>query len=292
MRIVLVRHGDAGSRDSALTAHGVLQTRRFAAYLAALPVRTGSSQTVAVTHIFSSDLQRAFSTASAVLEAQRKRNEGDDAGPTEVIKSANLRERDFRSGEGMRFGSASSSGGSGGRNAFADAETWDEMSVRAKRFIDENLDPLLAEAGEDKEDRRVIVVVAHGIILNVLLSMLLQRYTPSEHTRLLPSPAVGAGASDRKRLQLHVPWSNTGYLVINASLAGKTTVPKSDASKEDAEDTCAIQLRVTTVNCVDHLDGLKKTRGGIGSARFDPKQKTMDAFFGPSAKRQKRGGDA
>lgn len=54
----------------------------------------------------------------------------------------------------------------------------------------------------------------------------------------------------------------------------------------------AIQLQVTKVNCVDHLDGLKKTRGGIGSARFDPKQKTMDAFFGPSAKRQKRGDDA
>ncbi|CAK7228193.1 hypothetical protein SCUCBS95973_006797 [Sporothrix curviconia] len=270
-----------------------------------MPVQKGSSEAIVMTHIFSSDLQRASVTASAIWDAQRKRDEGrhdDDTGPSEVIKSADLRERDFRSGEGTRFGASSGPDGSsraGGRNAFADAESWDEMSVRAKRFIDERLDRLLAEAGDgdgDKEDRRAVVIVAHGLILNVLLSMLLMRYTPSEMARLQPPLLPGAGPSDRsKRNQLCVPWSNTGHLVIHASRPKTTSSSNAKEPRLDAEaetETRSVTLQVVSINCMDHLNGLKKTRGGIGSAQFDPKQKTMDAFFGPSAKRQKRGRDA
>ncbi|CAK7240966.1 MAG: hypothetical protein STHCBS139747_002423 [Sporothrix thermara] len=268
-----------------------------------MPVQRGSSETIAVTHIFSSDLQRASVTASAILDAQRKRGETHDKdsieGPTKVTKSADLRERDFRSGEGTRFGASSGPEGSrGGRNAFADAESWDEMSVRAKRFIDEHLDCLLlAEASDedDNEDRRAIVVVAHGLILNVLLSMLLLRYTPAEMTRLQPPQLSGAGSMDRKPNQLRVPWSNTGFLVLHASRL-KTKSLSDDANgstlEAKAETSSSVKLRVVSINCTEHLEGLKKTRGGIGSAQFDPKQKTMDSFFGRSAKRQKRGDDA
>lgn len=284
----------AGSRDAALTAHGVLQTRRLGAHLVAMPAAAGSSESIVVTHIFSSDLQRASATASAVLDAQHKRDaeHGAAAKAAEVVQSADLRERDFRSGEGMRFRAASA-----GRNAFADAESWDDMSVRAKRFIDDHLHPHLGggggggvDAGED-EDRRAIVVVAHGMILDVLLSLLLLRYAPAEFARMQPPAGAGTGVSDRRQRQLHVPWSNTGYLVLNACQGGQ----KPSGSGEDAADVHVaggLSLQVTAVNCTAHLDGLKKTRGGIGSARFDPKQKTMDAFFGPAAKRQKRGGDA
>lgn len=255
-----------------------------------------SGDAVAITHIFSSDLQRAFATASAILDAQKKRGGIDATEVTEVVKSVDLRERDFRSGEGVRFGASAGDIG-GGRNAFADAESRDEMRVRAERFIDTHLHVLLHDAGtkdtdEGIKDRRAIVVVAHGLILNVLLSSLLQRYAPSELARLLP-PAVfasGSNAAQRRRAELRVPWNNTGYLaviVVNAK-----TAEKSDERTEDTDKRAGgVQLQVTTVNCVEHLDGLKKTRGGIGSARFDPKQKTMDAFFGPSAKRQKRGDD-
>lgn len=285
----------AGSRDSALTAHGVLQTRRLGAHLAAMPSLAGSSgDVIATTDIFSSDLQRAFATASAILDAQQKRDGRNAGAAKEVIKSVDLRERDFRSGEGVRF-EASAGDIDGGRNAFADAESRDEMRVRAERFIDAHLHPLLDAnvEGTDKDarNRRAIVVVAHGLILNVLLSSLLQRYAPSELARLLP-PATRAGGSDaaqRRRAELRVPWNNTGYLAmtVKAKTAGKNNEKSGDAGKR-----VGVQLQVTTVNCVEHLDGLKKTRGGIGSARFDPKQKTMDAFFGPSAKRQKRGDDA
>lgn len=60
-------------------------------------------------------------------------------------------------------------------------------------------------------------------------------------------------------------WSNTGYL--EATLVGR-------------------KLTVTRTNCVDHLHGLKRTRG-VGSAQYDDRQKTMDSFFKP--KRRKLG---
>ncbi|KIN02655.1 hypothetical protein OIDMADRAFT_118847 [Oidiodendron maius Zn] len=37
-------------------------------------------------------------------------------------------------------------------------------------------------------------------------------------------------------------------------------------------------LIVKAINCRDHLRGLKKTRGGIGSLQYDEKQSSMDSF--------------
>jgi len=36
---------------------------------------------------------------------------------------------------------------------------------------------------------------------------------------------------------------------------------------------------IITINGGQHLEGLKRTRGGIGRAQYDEKQKTMDSFF-------------
>ncbi|KIH90082.1 hypothetical protein SPBR_00802 [Sporothrix brasiliensis 5110] len=307
MRLILVRHGEsvdnvaglyAGSRDSALTAHGVLQTQRLGAHIAAMPSAIGSSaDTIVITHIFSSDLQRAFATASAILNAQKKRGGSEACAAMDVVKSVDLRERDFRSGEGVRFGAPAAGDIDGGRNAFADAESRDEMRVRAERFIDTHLHPLLDAGAEGPlkvvDRRRAIVVVAHGLILNVALSSLLQYYAPLELARLLP-PSLAVGGSDaaqRRRLELRVPWSNTGYLVLSVTKR-KAEETEDEKNGDTARHADGIRLQVTKVNCVEHLDGLKKTRGGIGSARFDPKQKTMDAFFGPSAKKRKRGDGA
>jgi len=40
-----------------------------------------------------------------------------------------------------------------------------------------------------------------------------------------------------------------------------------------------LSLMVRAVNCQDHLRDLKKTRGGIGSIKYDEKQTTVDSFF-------------
>ncbi|OAA57490.1 Histidine phosphatase superfamily, clade-1 [Niveomyces insectorum RCEF 264] len=318
MRLYLVRHGEsvdnvaglyAGARDSSLTTHGMLQVRRLGAHLAA------ADDGGIITHIFSSDLQRASATAAAILDAlpddetdrDGKRDGGVDrpgspAHAVAVVKVADLRERDFRSAEGMRFGrsSGSSAGvsdgdGTGSRNAaFADAESREAMRVRADRFVETHLSPLLhADAAERRPVDVVVVVVAHGIILNVLLSSLLQRFAPAELARLAAKTAVARPSESQRSRQgeLSVPWSNTGYLALTVDGT------QGGGDEADAEVGTApalargFRVRVTAVNCTDHLQGLKRTRGGIGSAAFDAKQRTMDAFFGPAAKRQKKAGD-
>src|SRR3569833_3289549 len=113
----------AGSRDSALTAHGVLQTQRLGAHLASLVSSIGR-----VGHIFSSDLQRAARTAQAIVDAQGGTS-SISARPMRVTKLSVLRERDFRSAEGMSFGSRAD------RPSMNDAETYNEMRIRADSFL-------------------------------------------------------------------------------------------------------------------------------------------------------------
>ncbi|EFX06346.1 phosphoglycerate mutase family protein [Grosmannia clavigera kw1407] len=264
MRLLLVRHGEsvdnvagvyAGSRDSALTAHGVLQARRLGTYL--MPSRDGDNDEDSksedglrpvVTHVLSSDLQRAVRTAEAIVEAQAKKRTGDDGDEAlAVVQLADLRERDFRSGEGRRIA------GSGSSSAFADAETREEMRRRAERFVDGHLHPLLLV---QVPTQQTVVVVSHGIFLGVLLSVLLQRFASSS----LPAAPVS--------------WSNTGYVELAVG-------------RRQQQD---VELAVTAVNNVEHLQGLRKTRGGIGSSAFDAKQQTVDSFFRPAAKRQKKEG--
>lgn len=40
-----------------------------------------------------------------------------------------------------------------------------------------------------------------------------------------------------------------------------------------------LKMRIIAVNSTAHLAGLKKTKGGIGSAKFDEGQKTIESFF-------------
>ncbi|KAK3304724.1 histidine phosphatase superfamily [Chaetomium strumarium] len=296
MRLFLVRHGEtvdnvagiyAGTRDSPLTSHGVLQARRLGAHLAALSARMGP-----VRHVFSSDLRRAVETAQAVVDAfnnsriqaslssEASQDEGgtadsDAAARLALVSLPELRERDFGSAEGAKYGVVS----------LTDAETREQMRARAERFVQERFLPLLEKHG--KEDGSV-VVVAHGMILDSLLRVLLARFGPSDLTPLgNPRAAV---------------WSNTGYaeLVVTvsapcASGADGPEIPGSssvDVVPGDRVPTPLprhqeqrIKLALAGINVLKHLDGLKKTRGGIGSAQFDKRQRTMDSFFGPAAKK-------
>jgi probable phosphoglycerate mutase len=135
------------------------------------------------------------------------------------------------------------------------AETPEAMRLRVDRFLDGHLFPLA--------DDSVICVVAHGIILGVLFKALSARTSVAiahpARTELFPD------ASSLSRLW----WSNTGYLEAVMQKPG-------------------LKLSIERINSMDHVKGLKKTRGGIGSAKFDDKQKTMDSFFQPASKRRKR----
>ncbi|KAK0613323.1 histidine phosphatase superfamily [Immersiella caudata] len=275
MRLLLVRHGEtvdnvaglyAGTRDSPLTTHGALQAHRLASHLASRSSTIGPA-----THVFSSDLRRAADTAQAVIDAQ-----GTIPGEREqvrLVKVADLRERDFRSAEGKRYGAP-----------HPDAETHEAMRVRADRFVRMQLAPALqAQAGRVG----MVVIVSHGILLNALLRVLLGRSAPGELTRLAASGAGRLGA------EYVASWSNTGYLEMvvaeapvarpSRGLVGSVSGSASSPSRQGS----TVALTVVKVNAVEHLAGLKKTRGGIGSAQFDSRQRTMDSFLFPASKKRK-----
>ncbi|ROV97355.1 hypothetical protein VMCG_06933 [Cytospora schulzeri] len=310
MRLFLVRHGEsvdnvaglyAGSRDSPLTNHGVLQARRLGTHLASKFSTIGPVQ-----YIFSSNLQRAAKTAKAIAEAQMGVVGVDDL--PAVVQLVELREKDFGSEEGRRFGTRVQSAETSTRPIdWVEPESRDAMKSRIDRFVDAHLVPTLLR-GFNSDANHSVVVVAHGIILNVILRCLLARFGPEELTRLSrPGDASG-------RPESLASWSNTGYLEAHLRLkktdaAITSAVPKPSvalASRGPSTSIAlattvsdgkvdgsafAIHMTVQTVNCNHHLSGLKKTRGGIGSAAFDPKQKTMDSLFGRAAKKPRLGND-
>lgn len=182
------------------------------------------------------------------------------------------------------------------------------MKTRIERFIDANLVPTVLRGFHGGVNHSV-VIVAHGMILNVLLRSLLARFGPEELVKLRrPTETPG-------KMEWLVSWSNTGYL--EADLRLKISAPSTAAEprpaltsansrpmlgsvvpRQNSKDNAIavvdsrqaeapnleILMTVMTVNSTEHLQGLKKTRGGIGSAAFDQKQKTMDSFFTRPAK--------
>ncbi|GKT44649.1 putative phosphatase [Colletotrichum spaethianum] len=287
IHLYLVRHGEsvdnvanlyAGSRDAPLTTHGVLQARRLGTHLA---TRTASAS-ASITHIFTSNLQRAHRTAAAVRDAVAASHPSNTsvlhglqplssrARGIEVVQLPELREKHFGTGEGQRFGTRSRSGS--GRPRHDGAETHDAMRMRIERFFDNYLSPIFAcvdaESGDGVES---IVVVAHGIILGVL-------------ARVLHAPGNFALVSAQED-QLQMSWSNSGYVEMHIM-----TTPAPAIAWKDAALTAkwpGLSLKIVAVNCTEHLKGLKKTRGGIGSAKFDEKQRQLSSYFATTSKKRK-----
>ncbi|KAK7921222.1 phosphoglycerate mutase family protein [Apiospora marii] len=292
MHLLLVRHGEstdnvanlyAGSRDAPLTNHGVLQAKRLGDHLVSRAPDIGP-----ITHIFTSNLQRAYRTAEAVANAQAcsSGNSDTELVIADVTQLTELREKDFGSSEGKRFGTKSNDAVL--RGAESDAETRDAMMVRVNRFIDVHLLPVF-EAGTAKNSS--VLIVAHGIILNSLLRALATKFPPTA------SEAPGDS---------HAGWSNTGVLQAKVQAVkskGDISKAPADSTSDDSRHSLDSQdsgpgpftkfaVSVQFTNNIDHLNGLKKTRGGIGSAQFDSRQRTMDNFFTSTSKKRKAESEA
>jgi 2,3-bisphosphoglycerate-dependent phosphoglycerate mutase len=256
MRLFFIRHGEtvdnvaglyAGSRDSALTAHGVLQAQRLADHFAQQPFVAG--------HIFSSDLQRAAITAGLVCDAQRRAH---GCLALDVVQVPEIREKDFGSGEGVKYG-ASKDGSP--RQEHIGSESAEVMKARVDRFLDACLLPVVAA---QLNSNSACIVVAHGIILSVLFKAFLAR---------IPGAAISA-ASEAQIFGSHdagVPilpsWSNTGYLDMLISPPKTRGFITSDAAAASAP----FRVHINAVNC----------------AAFDANQKSIDSFFGGSAHKRK-----
>ncbi|KAF2497904.1 phosphoglycerate mutase-like protein [Lophium mytilinum] len=306
MRLFLIRHGEtvdnvaqlyAGSRDSELTNHGFQQATRLGRHLNVTGHR--------FSHVFSSHLQRAFRTAELILEAQASTVSTNDE-RLQVKRLPLLMEQDFGFFEGKKWYQKPPGGAKSGKEAhrdenvntpgFVDMETKESMAERMDAFLDEHLIPLLDDRPLD--DKRSVAIVSHGIILSVLWRRLLARLPPKSVT-----PSVQVLETSRSFQLEHLGgWSNTGYLEL--SLQKQPSPPPQNEVKDDSSTSLEVGLAKTdelpeeipprvattrilhewttvieTVNGKSHLQGFKRTGGGVGSAKYDAGQKTLDTFF-------------
>ena len=279
-------HSSAGVRDSALTNHGILQAERLGIYFAKGGLR--------FTHLFSSDLQRAYKTAEAIRSAQLEREQQSGISKLRVKQLKVLREQDFGFYEGKEFYARPSGSSKSGKDShraehsndpgFQDVESKESMAKRADIFVHEHLLPLICQSEEVN-----VAVVSHGIILNHLWRSVLKLFAQRTIT-IAPGVAVSSMGTSTP-LEYLGGWSNTGYLeldiqpvITQADHAVSESDPQDDpgATRSASPDTFSpmpeLRMMIKAVNSKEHLAGLKRTRG-VSSGKHDEAQKKIDGFF-------------
>lgn len=327
MKLFLIRHGEtvdnvaglyAGIRDSALTVHGVEQTRKLGEFFARTDVE--------FTHLFSSPLSRAYKTAEAIHRGQSVKatatstsaatateDGGVDApaGPPDIVAVPELLEQDFGYYEGKPFYARTSPRQPGREShaethrldpGFVDVESRESMARRADAFLDRHLLPVLGQGTEDR--RLAVAIVSHGMLLATLWRRILLRL-PRRSVSVAPAVTASRGPVVLEHLG---GWSNTGYLEVEITRddverpAGSLVEEPRDPSSQEATDLTSSRLSTgskstevtaadvprslqgcsTVILAVDskqHLAGLKRQRGGIGRQAHDETQRTLHSFF-------------
>lgn len=194
------------------------------------------------------------------------------------ILTSYLRERDFGSLEGVRIQSANRPGPGSARSTntqsdgsiHIESETVISMRQRATSFLNEHFLPLLFDySGTDSN----IAVVSHGVFLRALWNRLVDLFDPMEI-----SLATGDASRDHGPAALFSPsWSNTGFMTLLIQPSQATQEQKSSASTDALLNGWA--MKIVAADSKEHLAGLHRTRGGIGSAIHDSRQKRIDHFF-------------
>ena len=281
--VFTLTHSRAGVTDSELTSHGFLQAEKLGQYLASRHQ---------ITHLFSSDLQRAHITAKQVWSGQRRQH-GKPVEALRIRKLGMLRERDFGSFELLPTVSKLQNDERGKmlRQSpnFQDVETPAAMARRMDQFLDEHLLPIILSPVADPS--HTVAVVSHGMLLVQLWRCLLKRFALNS---VSVSPSLPIPVDLGITLDKAVSWSNTGYLNLSISKqaariksAGITEIltasPEVEVEELSKPASPAVlydwMLAVDAINSKEHLRGLKRTGGGLGSARHDKKQKQIDSFF-------------
>lgn len=320
----------AGSTDSALTSHGHIQTQRLGAHLAKSNIRlthifSSDLSRARKTAEAILDAQRAKYPSTECHAAKQSQ----ESRKLKIIEVASLREQDFGSLERCSFTSSATAHGSSDeqraskrprqRNThslkaststcsdtrpldWCEIESKSSLTARANSFIDTLLIPILFDPhcmhNQDKSEP-VVAVVSHGMTLSALWKALLRRFA-------LHAVALANGVHVRGDDFAHLGgWSNTGYLDLQITYqSGQTSAAqatKAVLSSLTHSDTDKMlydwNVLVRGVNCRSHLSDLKRTRGGLGSARHDEKQMPLDAFLkgaakdGPARRKRSREGE-
>lgn len=183
-------------------------------------------------------------------------------GVPEVTKLAEVRETCFGSLEGLPWQKPVPHVS----DDWVDPETPEDVLRRVDQFLDVHLFPAIEELlGDGNGAEKSIVVAAHGMTLGHMLRALVAKLRGAN------CPVYGLPTDGG-----HPHWRNTGYLecllepVPSGSLVAQTRAAEPFPS--------GLQATVERMNCVEHLAGLARTKGGIGSAAFDAGQKTLDTF--------------
>lgn len=248
--------------------------------------------------IFSSDLQRALKTATAIRLAQPLSDcDAAHEAKLQVTALTVLREQDFGFYEGKPFYARSrDSGGQSGKENhrsqhqddpnFKDVESKESMALRMSSFLRNQLIPAICS--EPMERNGDMAIVSHGIILSQLWRCFLKLLAKDSITL---SPGLSVGTSAVTPLEYLGGWSNTGYLELEIlkkesaaaddPAISTTTPPTPDPFNPESNAPPSLHeytVIIKTVNGKEHLKGLKRTRG-VGSSIFDEGQKSIDSFF-------------
>jgi hypothetical protein len=197
-----------------------------------------------ITHLFASDLSRAQITARSIQPKY-----------CPLTLTTSLRERDFGSKEGTAVSKSHARRSPG----WQDPESSASMSARADRFLLTYLIPTLLRAGEND----TIAVVSHGIFLSILWSRL--------------SAVLGGRVRWREAPAGGLVWSNTGFTWIR--LLPPPSLASNGRASSPGDAMSGWSAVVEKLNSVQHLVGLRRTRGGVGSVQYRPGQKIVQDFF-------------
>ena len=187
----------------------------------------------------------------------------------EVLRLPELREKDFGSLEGMYWAKPAPPVSEG----WVEPETSEAILLRVNQFLAAHLFPVVEELLDGSGDAgKAVVVVAHGITLSHIVNALVAQLRSGK----CPVYGLPDGGT--------TSWRNTGYFecFLEPLTPGSFDPSHPQSSPSQTQPTIFpsdLKATVERVDCVDHLAGLTKTRGGIGSARFDASQKTLDTFF-------------
>lgn len=264
MRLFFIRHAESvnnvanqhtGSVDSPLTAHGVVQAHRLAARLA---------QDTVISHVFSSPLTCSLRTAEAISDARNKAHGGN----LTAIQLSELQGPELI----MRPKLTDAHSSRAEDQSYIDNTDWmHEMRRKADCFVNNYLIPLLCC---DDEDEMACAIVTQGDELNVVAKAFFDRIPRGDI--VLPLDPERQGLTIDSSQVIFPPWALTGILDVIIS-PGKEPA----AVQQQQPPKLPFQADIKRVNCRCHLDNLQKARGGIGSAPFDEKQRTIHNFFTP-----------
>ena len=253
---------------------GFLQTQRLGSHLTA-------HRNLKFTHIFASDLSRAFMTAEA-LQRNQLLNYPSDQVPS-VVKLEFLREQDFGSLElipwATRQNAFDSREALAADLSFRPQETSDAMVLRADTFWTDFILPILAvDDSTDPDHEECVAVVSHGIFLRVLWQTLMRKFKTGSVTIAPDVEAMAHGHS----LEHPPSWTNTGFLETRIRKSRDQQDAPNGSLNPQSQTSSAFgeySMTVLDVNSNAHLLDLKRARGGLGSAVYDPKQQSLDGFF-------------